>query len=317
MSQNSTNTNSPHIKNGSNLTFGPIPSRRFGISLGVDLSPDSKQCNFDCLYCELKPAKTVSSMHEYPLVLQVIDAIKEAFAKHPKIDVITVTANGEPTLYPFLDELIVEINAIKGNAKTLILSNGSTIYKKEVFEALLKFDMVKLSLDCISEQCFKKLDRINASVDCQQIVDAMVEFRKQTTNTFVLEVLFVKDMNDNEKEIELLYNAIKQINPHRVDIGTIDRPPAYKVQPIAFEALETVANAFKGLNVNIAYKNRPKQTHSFNEEEITAMLKRRPLTLEDIENLFDEQSKVLLEGLVKSKKILVVDCSGVDFYKIL
>lgn len=301
----------------SKLTFGPIPSRRFGISLGVDLSPNSKQCNFDCLYCELQPAKTVSSMQEYPEVSQVLDAIKEAFVKHPKIDVITVTANGEPTLYPYLNELILEINAIKGNAKTLILSNGSTIYKKEVFEALLKFDMVKLSLDCISEQCFKKLDRINKSVDCQQIVDAMVEFRKQTAQTFVLEVLFVKDMNDNPKEIELLYRAIQQINPHRVDIGTIDRPPAYKVQPISFEALEAIANDFKGLNVNIAYKNRPKQTHSFNVEEIIAMLQRRPLTLEDIENLFDEQSKLLLQNLVISNKVSLVDCSGVDFYKIL
>jgi wyosine [tRNA(Phe)-imidazoG37] synthetase (radical SAM superfamily) len=317
MSQNSTNTSSPHTENGSNLTFGPIPSRRFGISLGVDLSPNSKQCNFDCLYCELKPAKTVSKMQEYPQVSQVIYAIQEAFAKHPKIDVITVTANGEPTLYPFLDELILEINAIKGNAKTLILSNGSTIYKKEVFEALLKFDTVKLSLDCISEQCFKKLDRINASVDCQKIVDAMIEFRKKTTHTFVLEVLFVKDMNDNEKEIALLHNAIKQINPHRVDIGTIDRPPAYKVQPITFEALETIASTFKGINVNIAYKNRPKQTNCFDEDEIIAMLKRRPLTLEDIDNLFDEQSKAVLENLVNHKKVLLIDCSGVDFYKIL
>lgn len=301
----------------SKLTFGPIPSRRFGISLGVDLSPNSKQCNFDCLYCELEPAKTVSSMKEYPSVAQIIQAIQKAFAKHPKIDVITVTANGEPTLYPFLDELIVAINEIKGSAKTLILSNGSTIYKKEVFDALLKFDTVKLSLDCISEKCFKKLDRINQSVDCAKIVDDMVNFRKQTTNTFVLEVLFVKDMNDNKEEIGLLHQAIQRINPHRVDIGTIDRPPAYKVQPISFEALENIASEFKGLNVNIAYKNRPKQTNSFDEEELLIMLKRRPLTAEDIENLMDEKSKELLEKLVKLNKISVVDCSGVNFYKIL
>ncbi len=301
----------------SKLTFGPIPSRRFGISLGVDLSPNSKQCNFDCLYCELEPAKTVSKMTEYPSVEQVIEAIQSAFAKHPKIDVITVTANGEPTLYPFLDELISAINAIKGEAKTLILSNGSTIYKEEVFVSLLKFDTVKLSLDCISEKCFKKLDRINQSVDCEKIVDAMAKFRQQTTNTFVLEVLFVKDMNDTKEEIALLYEAIQRINPHRIDIGTIDRPPAYKVQPIGFDALESIADEFKGLNVNIAYKNRPKQTNTFDEDEILTMLKRRPLTFEDIENLMDEKSKEILEKLVKLNKISVVDCSGVNFYKIL
>jgi wyosine [tRNA(Phe)-imidazoG37] synthetase (radical SAM superfamily) len=145
----------------SNIIFGPIPSRRFGISLGVDLSPDTKQCNFDCLYCELKPAKTVDKMNSYPSVDEVLEAIENSFKKYPKIDMITITANGEPTLYPKLDELITKIDKIKKDAKTLILSNGSTIYKQEIFDALLKFDTVKLSLDCVSQKCFKKLDRIH------------------------------------------------------------------------------------------------------------------------------------------------------------
>lgn len=299
------------------IIFGPIPSRRFGISLGVDLSPASKQCNFDCLYCELKPAKTVDSMQTYPSVQEIINAISDSFKKHPKIDVITVTANGEPTLYPHLDELITKINAIKKEAKTLILSNGSTIYKSEVFDALLKFDTVKLSLDCVSEQCFKKLDRVHKGIEIDKIIDAMVSFKKATKNFFVLEILFVKDLNDKADEIELLYQAIKRINPHRVDIGTIDRPPAYKVQPVSFETLESIANSFKGVNVNIAYKNRPKQTNSFSNEEILRLLERRPLTFEDIENLFDEASQKRLQTLVKDSKISVVDSSGVKFYKFL
>ena len=150
------------------IIFGPIPSRRFGISLGIDLSPSKKQCNFDCLYCELEGAKTVDKMDEYPSVIDIIKEIKKNFEIHPKIDVLTLTCNGEPTLYPKLDELIDEINKIKGNTKTLILSNGSTIYKKDIFNALLKIDIVKLSLDCISEKCFKKLDRVNSSVETQK-----------------------------------------------------------------------------------------------------------------------------------------------------
>ena len=109
------------------IIFGPIPSRRFGISLGIDLSPSKKQCNFDCLYCELEASKTVEKMDTYPSVDDVVKAIKESFLKHPRIDVITITCNGEPTLYPKLDELVNEINKIKGDTKTLILSNGSTI----------------------------------------------------------------------------------------------------------------------------------------------------------------------------------------------
>jgi wyosine [tRNA(Phe)-imidazoG37] synthetase (radical SAM superfamily) len=300
----------------SNIIFGPIPSRRFGISLGVDLSPDTKQCNFDCLYCELKPAKTIDKMNTFPSVDEVLEAIQNSFEKHPKIDVITITANGEPTLYPKLDELITQINKIKKDTKTLILSNGSTIYKQEVFNALLKFDTVKLSLDCVSEKCFKKLDRIHENIDIEKIVESMIEFRKVTQNSFVLEILFVKDLNDKQEEIELLYKAVKKINPHRVDIGTIDRPPAYDVKPVSFETLESIAKSFENINVNIAYKNRPKQINTYSENEILSMLERRPLTLEDIDNMFDENSKKELEKLVKLSKISLVDSAGLNFYKI-
>ena len=297
------------------IIFGPIPSRRFGISLGIDLSPSKKQCNFDCLYCELEGAKTVDKMDTFPSVDEIIKAIKESFKNHPKIDVITITCNGEPTLYPKLSELIDEINEIKGETKTLILSNGSTIYKKEIFEALLKIDIVKLSLDCISEKCFKKLDRQNKSVEIEKIVPSMIEFSQKTKKDFVLEVLFVKNVNDNEEELNLLYEAIILINPKRIDIGTIDRPPAYKVNPVSYQFLEDVANKFKGLNVNIVFKNRPKQIISYNKEEILSMINRRPLTIEDIENMFDNQSKILLEELIRNEEIGLVDNAGIKFYK--
>ena len=297
------------------IIFGPIPSRRFGISLGIDLSPSKKQCNFDCLYCELEGAKTVDKMDTFPSVDEIIKAIKESFKNHPKIDVITITCNGEPTLYPKLSELIDEINKIKGETKTLILSNGSTIYKKEIFEALLKIDIVKLSLDCVSEKCFKKLDRQNKSVEIEKIVPSMIEFSQKTKKDFVLEILFVKNVNDNEEELNLLYEAIILINPKRIDIGTIDRPPAYKVNPVSYEFLEDVANKFEGLNVNIVFKNRPKQIISYNKEEILSMINRRPLTIEDIENMFDNQSKIFLEELIKNEEIGLVDNAGIKFYK--
>lgn len=297
------------------IIFGPIPSRRFGISLGVDLSPSKKQCNFDCLYCELEGAKTVDKMDLSPSVSEIISAIKDSLDKHPKIDVITLTANGEPTLYPNLDELVNEINKIKGETKTLILSNGSTIYKKEIFNTLLKIDTVKLSLDCVSGKCFKKLDRVNKNIEIEKIVPSMCDFSKETKNDFVLEILFVKDLNDKEEELILLYDAVKRINPRRVDIGTIDRPPAYEVKPVSYEFLESVASRFENINTNIVYKNRPKSIQSFNKEEIITMLKRRPLTNEDIDNLFDEKSKIVLNDLVENKMIRIVNSSGVDFYK--
>jgi wyosine [tRNA(Phe)-imidazoG37] synthetase (radical SAM superfamily) len=297
------------------ITFGPVPSRRFGISLGVDLSPSKKQCNFDCLYCELEGAKTVSSMDEYPNVEEVINEIKKSYLKHPKIDVITLTANGEPTLYPKLDELVDKINEIKGENKTFILYNVSTIYNNKVFNTLLKIDIVKLSLDCVSEKCFKKLDRQDNSIEIDKIIPSMCEFSNQTENDFVLEILFVKKLNDKDEEIALLYDAIKSINPLRVDIGTIDRPPAYDVKPVSFEFLESIAKRFENINVNIVYKNRPKLLQSYNEKEILTTLSRRPLTKEDISNMFDENSIKNLEKLVNNGLISLVSSAGVEFYK--
>ena len=134
----------------SNIIFGPITSRRFGQSLGIDLSPSSKQCNFDCLYCELKGAKTVNKATNTPTVKEVIAALEVALPTQKNLDVITLTANGEPTLYPDLDTLVEEVLKIQNRPKLLILSNGSTINDETIQATLSKIDIVKLSLDCVS-----------------------------------------------------------------------------------------------------------------------------------------------------------------------
>ena len=305
------------MSNPTSLTFGPIPSRRFGISLGIDLSPNTKQCNFDCLYCELEPAKTVAKMSEYPKVKDIIDAVKKAFLVHNNIDVLTVTANGEPTLYPFLDELIDALDVIKKDRRILILSNGANIYDSNIQKILTKIDIVKLSLDCVSKKCFKKLDRNDKSVEVEKIVEGMVTFRALHNKAFILEVLFVQDLNDSEEEIRLLHEAIKKINPNRVDIGTVDRPPAYKIKPISYEKLSSIADIFNGINVNIVHANKLKAIQNFTQNEILTLLKRRPLTTEDIQNMFTQESLNHLENLLLSNRVNIVDCSGVKFYKVL
>lgn len=299
-----------------NIVFGPIPSRRFGMSLGLDLSPNSKQCNFDCLYCELSYAKTISKQIDVISVQEIIDALKVALENHKNIDVITFTANGEPTLYPHLSELVDEVDKIKGDIKTLILSNGANIYEEDIQQTLSKIDIVKLSLDCVSGECFKKLDRMDCSVDTSKIVDGMIEFRKLHKKQLIIETLFVKTLNDKEKEIEKIYEALKRIKPDRIDIGTIDRPPAYKVEAVSYKTLLDVANKFEGLPVTIAHKKKIVNKQYYSKDEIVTLLSRRPLTQEDVENTFDENSLSFLNYMVEKGDILVVDNNGVKFFKI-
>ena len=302
--------------NVNNIIFGPIPSRRFGMSLGIDLSPNAKQCNFDCLYCELSYAKTMSKQIDVISVEDIMTQLKVGLENHQNIDVITFTANGEPSLYPHLSELIDEIDKIKGDIKTLILSNGANIYVKEIQNTLSKIDIVKLSLDCVSAECFKKLDRVDSSVDCSQIVSGMVEFRSMHTKQLILETLFVKTLNDNDTEIALLKDALNKIQPNRIDIGTIDRPPAYAVQPVTHETLVNIADTFQGLPVTIAHKNKIVNKQSFDKNEIITLLSRRPLTFDDVENTFDIESLNVLNNLVKNEEISIVNNNGVKFYKI-
>jgi len=286
------------------------------MSLGIDLSPNAKQCNFDCLYCELSYAKTMSKQIDIISVEDIMTQLKVALENHQNIDVITFTANGEPSLYPHLSELIDEIDKIKGDIKTLILSNGANIYEKEIQDTLSKIDIVKLSLDCVSAECFKKLDRVDESVDVSQIVSGMVEFRKLHKKQLIIETLFVKTLNDKDSEIEGLKIAYDQIQPNRIDIGTIDRPPAYAVQPVSHETLVDIANTFEGLPVTIAHKNKVVNKQKFDEQEIVTLLSRRPLTFDDVENTFDEASLKVLNKLVDNAKIFIVNNNGVKFYKI-
>jgi len=300
----------------SHIIFGPINSRRFGKSLGIDLSPGKKQCNYDCVYCELDPAKTMSNYSDILPVSQIITAVKEALAQHADIDVLTITANGEPTLYPYLLQLIEEINRIKGHTQTLILSNGSTISDPKVREALLLIDTVKLSLDCATQKCLKKIDRMHTGITIEDIKQGMLDFKAMTQHPLIIEVLIVKGINDKPKEIEALNAFLLQLSPDRIDLGTIDRPPAYTVKPISYEKLLAFTRLFDpSLAVHITQrKTINSKPSSYSKEEIIATLKKRPLTADDIAILFDEESQKRLEKLLNEGKIMKTNNNGVNFY---
>jgi len=301
----------------SNIIFGPIHSRRFGKSLGVDLSPGKKQCNFDCLYCELDPAKTMDKQDEVLSVETISSAIKKALEEHHDIDVLTITANGEPTLYPYLSELIDEINSFKGDIKTLILSNASTIDDPNVQDALLKLDEVKLSLDCASQKCLKKLDRSHSGIDVEQIKEGMLVFREKYKGSLIIEILVVKGLNDSHEEIEALNAYLLKLQPDRIDIGTIDRPPAFEVKPVSYAELLRISHQFDAsLPVYIASRKKADiAVSSYTDEDILETLSKRPLTEEDVEALFDEESLERFKKLLKKGAIVSVNTNGVIFYK--
>jgi wyosine [tRNA(Phe)-imidazoG37] synthetase (radical SAM superfamily) len=296
--------------------FGPVNSRRFGTSLGIDLSPGLKQCNFDCLYCELAPAAPVTKQQQHSGVDEIIAELKAALATHPNIDDITVTANGEPTLYPDLDALLERIDAIKGDTKTLILTNSATLGDPKTFATLLKFDRVKLSLDAVTPEVFKKIDRPAKGLEIDRIVDAVKAFSRAYKGELFIEILFVHGLNDSDEEIAGMNAVLRGVACKRIDIGTIDRPPAYPVQGLSYGELYAAAAKFDpDLPVHIASRTHAEACRSaYTEEEILNTLDKRPLTLEDMRLLFDDASMKKLETLVENGAVATETTSGIRFY---
>ena len=297
--------------------FGPVFSRRFGVSLGIDVSPDKKCCNFDCLYCELGAAKPIDKIENPPDPDEIISEVKDFLATNSKPDVITITANGEPTFYPYLKELIEGINQFKGEIKTLILTNSSTIWDKKVQETLNKFDYVKLSLDAVSPNIFQKVDRPLEGIDINKILIGMKDFAKKFKGKLLIETLVVKFVNDSIEEIEKIAQFLKDINPYRIDLGTVDRPPAYRVFPVEEEVLYEFEKVFKKYNLPINVVERKYQyvpDFLLTEEEILNTISKRPLTEEDVENLLSPESKTLLKKMEEKGIIKKKDINGETFF---
>ena len=291
--------------------FGPVASRRFGRSLGIDLSPQRKQCNFNCVYCELGAGKPMSAMSEPCEIGPVIAELKTALQSHAGIDVITITANGEPTLHPRFAELVGALKALNLPQKLLVLSNGSLV--RENSAALAKLDICKFSLDSALARSFRKVDGPHAGISAEHIVSAIADFAREFRGELDIEILVVRGLNDTQEDFEALNAALACINPHRVDIGTIDRPPAYRVQGVSEAQLRYLATFIENQNVNIiAAPKYASERLSFSEDEILRTLSRRPQRTSDVEAMFDEKSAQLLKRLANVGKVVFRD----DFYEI-
>ncbi|EMB1202477.1 TPA: radical SAM protein [Campylobacter coli] len=297
------------------ILFGPINSRRFGRSLGIDLSPSKKQCNFDCVYCELEAQKPQEKQDEIVSVEEIILEVQGALEKNVPFDFLTLTANGEPSLYPHLDELISSLRKIAKDKKLLILSNGTVVLDQDKFNTLLKLDVVKFSLDSAISKTFYRIDRALKNINLEKMIEKMAEFKTQFKGDLVMEILVVKDLNDNEEEFIALNQALAKIAPLRVDLSTIDRPPAYAVKKISEERLLELSKLITSTPVLLPKRHYEGKKLNFNEEELLKMLHLRSQSEIDIENKLDKTSQLLLDKLIKEEKIKILNLAGVKFYK--
>jgi wyosine [tRNA(Phe)-imidazoG37] synthetase (radical SAM superfamily) len=289
--------------------YGPVPSRRLGRSLGVDLVPP-KICTYDCVYCQVgKTTEKTLQRREYVPTEEVLEEVKDFLSKGgASIDHFSVSGSGEPTLHSQVGSVI---KGIKGMSSIPVaaLTNGSLLHLEELRDDLRQADIILPSLDAVSEEVFTRINRPHKGISVKKVVEGLVEFRRIYHGQIWLEILFCKGMNDGRNELHQMKRVVDRIQPDRIHINTVVRPPTEPwATPLTLEEMEEI-QAFWGEKASIIseFDRHPLSPPEINmKEEIFRILKRRPLSLVDLSQRMaipKEELEATMQPMVEGGKI--------------
>jgi len=280
--------------------YGPVPSRRLGRSLGIDLVPH-KICTYDCIYCQIgKTTKKTLLRKEYVPEKEVLEEVKTFLLKgSSSIDYLSLSGSGEPTLHSKIRSIIKGIKEIT-TIPVAVITNGSLLCEREVREDLLQADVVLPSLDAVSPEIFMKINRSHKKLSIERVIEGMVEFRKIYKGQIWLEILFCKGVNDGQDELLKMKSAIDRIRPDRIHLNTVVRPPSEEwAVPLSQMEMEEI-KVFFGEKASIISEFDRHLTYVTEEdikEGILRILKRRPLSLSDLSKWMGIPQKELEEQI--------------------
>lgn len=307
----------------SNLTFGPVPSRRLGRSLGINnIVP--KICSYGCLYCQLGNTLKMQIERElfYPLE-DIVASVKMRLEKAEEIDApidyLAFVPDGEPTLDSNLGK---EIDALKAfGIKIAVISNASLIDRVDVQDDLLKADWVSLKVDTVCEQTWHKLDRPNGKLDFLSIQNALLTFRKRFMGFMATETMLVKGINDDKEALEATARWLKKLKPDCAYISVATRPPAEGYVEIPED--ETIMMAYHiftsyGIKTEllIAYEGDDFTFTQNVQSDLLSITSVHPMRKEAVENFLEKAggSWSDVEILLNEKKIKEVNYDGHLYY---
>ncbi len=267
--------------------FGPVLSRRFGLSLGIDLIP-YKTCSYDCVYCECGPTtvRTVTRREFFP-VEDVMAELRTVLAPRPQLDSITLAGSGEPTLSLSMGRVIGFLKDEFPNYTVSVLTNGSLLTESEVREELLLADRVIPTLTTTSQATFERIHRPHPGLEVGAIIEGMERFREEYSGHLWLEVFVIPGLNTSPAELAGLKNAIERIDPDRVQLNTLDRPSAEGWVRAAPDAeLERIGALLGRPGAGVVRREPPAArvpaAPAEAGERVRATLCRRPSTISDL-----------------------------------
>ncbi len=270
--------------------FGPVPSRRLGISLGVDLVPH-KVCSLNCIYCECgSTTRLTYDRDEYVPVDEVVVELKSYFKSHPDPDFITFSGAGEPTLNSGIGQILQVIKEEKPEIRVALITNGTLLSDPDLRKELQDVDVILPSLDAATDAAFRKINRPRKGLTVEQYVQGLIDFKKECKGEFWLEVLILPGYNDDPENIQALKTAIQTIGPDRIQLNTLDRPGVIEdLRPATREELEAIAHKWDMDHVEIvvpaAQREESVAFRTDVEAAILETISRRPCTLDDIQQI--------------------------------
>ncbi|MGA7875166.1 MAG: radical SAM protein [Desulfoferrobacter sp.] len=294
--------------------FGPVPSRRLGRSLGIDVIP-YKTCSFDCVYCESGHTTHLTVKRQaFVMPDLVLQELTDYFRKYPQgAEVITFSSAGEPTLYKPLGELLRKIKKQLPSLPLVVLTNGSLLWDPEVRKDLMVADRVVPSLDAATIEVFERINAPHPSLELSTIKEGLSAFRKDYRGQFYLEVLLVSGYNDQPQHLRQLRRFIEQLNPDQVELNTVVRPPAEStVSGLTDERMKSVLKFFPEHRTHIVgHYDGCSQAGQDSDlaVRIVEMVKRRPCTVSEMAASLGVELKGLAAAVVGlEKRNLVVRC---------
>lgn len=264
--------------------FGPVASRRLGLSLGVDIVP-FKVCTLDCVYCQLgRTVEKSIERKEYVGIEPVIAELKQKINEGLNADYITISGSGEPTLNCRLGEFIDAIKKIT-KIPVAVLTNGTLLYLPDVRADCAKADLVIPSLDAGNQDVFEKINRPHSDISFQKLIDGLCEFRKEFSGPIWLEVFLIEGINTSDSQIAEIKSIIKRIHPDKIQLNTAERPTAEtNINKVSVDKLNKIAGQLGPKCEVIAdFSKTTVGKHVQNTSKtILSVLKRRPCSIEDI-----------------------------------
>ncbi|ADD69244.1 Radical SAM domain protein [Denitrovibrio acetiphilus DSM 12809] len=303
-----------------NFLFGPVPSRRLGRSLGVDIIPH-KICTLNCIYCEV--GRTTECTAERRRFENPDDILAEFRENYPHLkddlDVVTITGAGEPTLNIDMGYIIKGLKEISEHP-VAVLTNSTLLTDKNVQAELMELDVVVPSLDAVSEEAYRRVCAPERSLDIKAINEALVEFSHKFQGKLLVEVLLCEGINDNMEELKKIAGIIKRCRYDVVQLNTVYRPPAFaRAKTVPEKTLIDTALYFKSEGINVeSVGNYIKELSggSLNEDQLKRLLTMRPCSAEDIASVFGVEAAIVKEVIdaLNSDHLRVSEYNGDKFY---